>query len=431
MLVLAALVLTLVLGMGALSVDVGFYLHERQNVEGAVDAGALAGAALLPNNGTGAATAAMQFTLANDPNLTSAKVNISFRCLVHNVSTDVPLICNPKTDASWTASGSNQVSPCVPANGDVCNVIIVTANATQKFFLAPVLGMKQKSTGSVTSAACSGTCGGPPTTPVDVALVMDRTGSMSSTDLTNARTAANAILQSYNPSLQWVALGLLGPSTTTTTCSGSPSVNGNAASSAQYDTTTTAKWIPVGLSGTGAGAPVNEAYVNNGTLNASSRLVKAIACFNTSGTGTNLSTPIKMAKNYLLANGRPGVRKGIIFETDGTPNFNGAGNAADFTCQAAFNEAAAAKTAGIEIFTIGFGLAGTDICPDTSGTYHNKPATTVLADMATSSTDNGCTSAENTDGDHFFCLPKTSQLTSIFQAVAGSLAAGSILIPPP
>src|SRR3974377_2222713 len=41
-LVLATMILAIVLGMGALATDVGFYMHERQNVQNAVDSGALA-----------------------------------------------------------------------------------------------------------------------------------------------------------------------------------------------------------------------------------------------------------------------------------------------------------------------------------------------------------------------------------------------------
>src|SRR5512141_2287724 len=80
--VLSALIITIVLGMGALAVDVGFYLHERQNVQKAVDAGALAGAQLLPNNAATAASVATTFTLSNDPSLDPAKVSAPFRCLV-------------------------------------------------------------------------------------------------------------------------------------------------------------------------------------------------------------------------------------------------------------------------------------------------------------------------------------------------------------
>jgi Flp pilus assembly protein TadG len=441
MIVFAALIIVIVVGMGALAVDVGFFVHERENVQYAVDAGALAGAALLPNNGVGAATAAQNFTLLNDKGLNAGNVSVSFRCLVGNVATDVPASCDPKTDASWTTTSTGlKASPCVPANTDKCNVIVVSASNSVKFYLAPILHIKQGNTGSITSAACSGACGAPPTIPVDLVVIIDRTGSMSAADLTNARTAADALLQSYNPAIQYVALGTLGPSETSPSCSGANSPAAVlAASSGQYDETTVAKWIPVGLTGTGSpAAPVNEAYVNaNGTLNTNSTIVKGIACLNTSGTGTNLATPMKMAKQYLQAHGRPGVKWGIVLETDGTPNY-GVGTASNYTCQQASTEATAAKAAGIEVFTIGFGLVATDTCPDASGFWKSKPATNVLADMATLSADDkgGCTTqanadAENADGDHFFCQPKTAQLTSIFQTVASAASGSTRLISVP
>ena len=80
------------------------------------------------------------------------------------------------------------------------------------------------------------------------------------------------------------------------------------------------------------------------------------------------------------------------------------------------------------MYTIGFGVGSSDKCPDSSGTFLNKSVTYLLASMATSSTDNGCVAAENTDGDHFFCQPKSSDLSGIFQVIAGSLAAGAHLI---
>ncbi len=439
MIVFAALIIVIVVGMGALAVDVGFFVHERENVQYAVDAGALAGAALLPDNGTGAATAAQNFTLANDGGLSASNVSVSFRCLVGNVSTDVPSSCNPGADASWTTTSTGlQVSPCVPASGDKCNVIVVSASNSVKFFLSPVLHIKQGNTGSITSAACSGACGAPPTIPVDLAVIMDRTGSMSSSDLTNAKNAAKALLQTYNPAIQYVALGTLGPSQQTSSC-GSPNSPAKVlgASSAQYDETTIAKWVPIGLTGIGAPAPFNEAYLNpDGTLNTNSTIVKGINCLNTSSTGTNLATPMKKAKEYLLANGRSGVKKGIVFETDGEPNY-GTGTASNYTCAQSSAEATAAKAAGIEVFTIAFGLTSTTNCPDTSGFWHNKPATNVLADMATQpSVDNGCftqaaADAENADGDHFFCQPKTAQLASIFRTVASAASGSTRLVSVP
>lgn len=429
---LFAVLMTTFFGVGALVVDVGHLFHEREGIESAVDAGALAGAQSLPGDTAQAQSKAMEFVLANAHSLTAADVSITFRCLVGDRNhdgvpdaSDIPIACDPKHDASWTVAGGLAVSPCVPASGDKCNVIFVAASTDVAFSLAPVIGIRSGSTGTVTAAACRGACGGPPTTPSDVVVMIDRTGSMSSADLTNARNATNTLLQTYDPAVQWVGLGLLGPSQTSGTCGGANSpAKPLAASSAQY---ATASWVPVGL--TGIGAPLNEAYKNaNGTLNTNSTIVKAINCFNTSSTGTNLSAPIRAAQQYLQANGRPNVRKGIILETDGTPNFSGDGPAADYTCSKAAADAATAKAAGVAIVTVGFGLAASDMCPDTTGAYHNVSVLQLLADMATASTNGGCNDAENTDGDDFFCLPKTSQLSGIFQSAAATIAAAPRLL---
>jgi hypothetical protein len=205
---------------------------------------------------------------------------------------------------------------------------------------------------------------------------------------------------------------------------------GLGASAAQYGSVYPGdlnKWIPVGL--TGPGAPVNESYLNPaGTaLNTGSMIVKTIECLGTSSTGTNLSTPIAMARQYLAANGRAGATKAILFETDGTPNF-GAGNSADYTCLAANNEATTAKAAGIEIYTVGFGITGADLCPDTTGAWRTKSVTNVLASMANSSIDNGCTTAENNDGDHYYCQPKSADLKSVFLSAVTALTGSTRLI---
>jgi hypothetical protein len=144
-----------------------------------------------------------------------------------------------------------------------------------------------------------------------------------------------------------------------------------------------------------------------------------------------------MAAYELRNNGRTGVRKGIIFETDGQPNA-AVGSGPNY-CNLASNAATAAKAVatgaplGIEIFTIGFGLdaasGGDPACPDTSGPWNGKTATALLAGMSTGPTvgTTTCSAAENTDGDHFYCVGKTgasTDLSDIFKATAAQLAKG-------
>ena len=202
------------------------------------------------------------------------------------------------------------------------------------------------------------------------------------------------------------------------------------------------KWIPIGFTGTDSDSPppaYNEAYVNSsGVPNPASHIVSAISCFNAGYDGTNLATPIVMATYYLQHYGRPKDTWGILLETDGQP-YPGPGSASDYTCSAASSAAIAAKNTTnasgipIQIFTVGYGLDGSNdvACPDTGSTpadshgvsWSGKKATTLLASMATQpSVDGGCPGTSNTDGDHFFCQPKTSDLTAIFSQIALNFA---------
>ena len=61
-------------------------------------------------------------------------------------------------------------------------------------------------------------CWGAATVPVDLAIVIDRSSSMSAADLTNAKNAAKSVLSLYDPALQHLAFGVLGGSSTTTLC---------------------------------------------------------------------------------------------------------------------------------------------------------------------------------------------------------------------
>ena len=195
------------------------------------------------------------------------------------------------------------------------------------------------------------------------------------------------------------------------------------------DPNAVASWIPVGFSGTDTGTPTftdagvrgyNEAYSSGGAVVASSHIAQAIGCFDMSGTGTNLATPIDMAAQYLMTYGRTGAKKGIIIETDGTPGSCPATLSStvcnEFTTAAAQGAADAAKAAGIVIFTIGYsGSGGVDA--------------TLLGNMASTQVGtSACDAAENTDGDDFFCTPSPTELATVFQSAAAALAGGPHLV---
>ncbi|MGH2408295.1 MAG: VWA domain-containing protein [Candidatus Limnocylindrales bacterium] len=441
-LVLFVLVLVAVMGAAALVIDVGILRTTNARLQNAFDAGALAGSALLPDDPNGASALAYQFALRNYPDLTPADVTVTFRCVIGGLSgapraSDVQAgVCNPGLNHAFTCNvtgcqnaGSppvNWEADCVPAEGNKCNTIVLTGKVNVAYHFGPAVGVDSGSTQLVTAVGCTGLCGQKPTNPIDLVIIVDRSGSMSGVDATNARTATDSVRKSYDPAEQWIGLSLLGPSQTTAGCQ---SWHSNANPGTAAFPADLRRWVPIGLSGDSP-APNVDAY----TTDPLSPLAHAIACFDVNGS-TDLSDPIYAAIFELTNYGRANATKGIIMMTDGQPNQSVAAPVGNNYCAEASQAATTAKNAGIEFFTIGFGLDGGNnaTCDDSTGAWHGLQARTLLASMATQpSVDGGCEGTSNTDGDHFFCVPKTAgisgNLTTQFQRAASALAGGTKLI---
>jgi Flp pilus assembly protein TadG len=425
-LVLFSLALVVIMGFAAMVIDVGVLRNSNQNLWNALDAGALAGASQLPADATNAKTLALQYAKENYPGGLPAGVSVTYRCLIASTGSaprlsDVPAVCDPGSNSTWTCSTTICTAVCLPASGDTCNTIVLQDSVTVPYHLGPAVGVESGTTQRVVSAACKGACGAKPDVPVDLMVVVDRTGSMSGVDTANARAAADSVRKAYDPAQQWMGFGMLGPSATGGSCITTPAATiGTANLPADLG-----RWVPVRLSG--AGAPVNQDYTSS-----SSTFAQAVGCFTNSGTGTDLNDPVTAAAYELVHDGRPNVTKGIILMTDGQPNTSTL--AGPNYCALSNNAATAAKNLGIEVFTIGFGLDGANdiACPDTSGAWKGKLATNLLASMATNSVVAGCPGASNDDGDHFFCVAKTAgastNLASLFKQAANQLAGSTRLV---
>jgi hypothetical protein len=430
--VLFTMFLVVLLGFAALVIDLGVLRGANQNLWNAFDAGALAGASQLPADGAAAEALARKYADENYPGgLNGTPVDVSFRCLIGDRDgnglpdlADVPLTCDPGTVAAsdWRCANGVCAAPCDPAAGDSCNTVVLSGQVEVPYQFAPAVGVDGGSTQIVLSAACRGPCGSLPVVPVDVALIVDRTSSMNGVDTANARAAADSVRKLYNPTAQWLSFSMLGPSQTGQTCATKPATSIGTA----MPPTDLRRWVPIGL--TGAGAAFGQDYSAS-----NSPMANAIACFTNSSTGTDLTDPIPMAVYDLTHNGRPGVKKGIILMSDGQPNAST--TSTSNYCAQANAAATAAKNAGVEIFTVGFGLDGSNdiACPDTSGAWKGRMATELLASMADSSAaDNGCPGSENTDDDHYFCVPKTAgastDLSKAFKTAAAALAKGTKLV---
>ncbi len=458
-LVLSAFLLIVLLALAALAVDITLQSGDRQQLWNSSDAAALAGAALLPD-GLAAEAQAMDTALANDDEL-AGDVNPTFRCLVGDRNNDgqpdadeVPFVCDPGADVPasgppWVCADGICTAPCVPADGDKCNTIVLETEKTTDYAFAPVIGFDEGTTGII-SAACRGSCGAALSGPVDLILVLDRSGSMtnesevpvgSPNDMDQVERASLAVLDFFDPAFQHVGLAVLPPADKLDECDRANPVEDG-------------RFLVVGLSNDYKDT-LNYDFDGDGTddVDSTSELVNIIRCSTDGGT-TNLGSPIRDtaaqttelnddAFSELLNNGRPGVKKGILFLSDGGANQP---SSHPHPCEYAGIQATAAKNQGIEIYTIGFGVDDpgapgrmVNCDRDEAGPYgqilyppDGAPVTRLLADMASQPSDDNCTVAttdlENNDDDNFFCIPKDEDLADVFLAVAIQFAQGSRLV---
>jgi hypothetical protein len=380
-------------------------------------------------------------------------------------TSQIPATCNPVSAGGvYTVSSTlkcNSTICAIPCSGsDVCNTVKVSDTKPVPYSFAPVIGINSGSTGSVSSAACKGSCGNIPINPMDVAVIADRTTSMLDGDVTAMITGIKGMFQVMTPSQQYVALGTIGRSklnATSTTCSGTTL----KALTEPSGVDTQGPWIPV---------PFSNVYLNTDkTINTGSTLVNGVECLkNKSSTGTHLASPMKAAARYLLGYDNPNdllslpartgtVRKAIIFETDGAPNesintsasltaLNPAGDIENTNKDTACNNfkavATAAKTAipPILVVTVAFNITSTDTC---SGSGTTNKLGDVMAAAASnaplggaSTADQNCADAsvgggrykENHDGDYFFCAGTGTDMADIFATAFYQIANGVRLI---
>ena len=256
---------------------------------------------------------------------------------------------------------------------------------------------------------------------MDLVVILDRTGSMSGVDTDNARNAADSLRKSLDPNLQWLGFSVLGPSRLGSWCkTEADSVIGSA------NTADLRRWVPIGLTGTGA--LFGSSYSSD-----SSDMANAIDCFRNSSTRTDIADPVRMATYELETYGRANAKQAILLLSDGQPNRSTTGT--NNFCLESDKAAADAKAKGIEMFTVGFGLDGSNDkdCADNDGIWRGRMATDLLASMATDSVkDGGCPGTENSDGDNYYCLPKTSgastDLADVFQVAVQKLTGHSRLV---
>src|SRR4051794_33163153 len=220
--------------------DVGHAYFVHRTLQADADAAATAGANELPSIG-GAVSTARSFSGSNGGK--NARDNVP------GVSTTVTTTCLPQ-------------APCNPVNA-----VTVRQQTEVKTFFARVVGID-----SINISAKATACSPCTTRPLDIMLVLDRTGSMcwdhsgrpdpACSDLNNAREGMKTFLRFMDPSIVRVGLAVFPPAVSMSQrCAKPPDLSSYDDRSAPYVV-----------------SQLSHDYLVDGELNPASDLVATIGC---------------------------------------------------------------------------------------------------------------------------------------------------------
>lgn len=391
------------LGMTAMVADVGDVYYSYNELQASTNAAALAGAEGLPTSGAQATAYAKAYSsqsggsnLYGNLNITNATYTLG--CVTGSVSSGIRCIS--------TGSGSN-----------TANAIQVTQTAAVRTYFAAVFGTSSVSL----TATATGLMPAPSTTAYNIAVVIDTTASMSTSDtscgtgqtrLSCSLSGVQTLLGSLNPctaagcgsltsgnyanSLDRVSLFTFpelsdaAQATDDTNCSGTrPGITPYT-----FPSSTGTTYSPGTTSPTYQVTPYLSNYQTvtsgnpTGTLNGSSTTVDAVGgksgCAGMSdpgGEGTYYAGVIYAAEASLIAEqaANPGSQNSLIIVSDGAATSSksqmssGAGSSGTYPsynneCQQAVTAAQAGTAAGITVYSVAYG-SPTSGCTTDSGSY--------------------------------------------------------------
>jgi Flp pilus assembly protein TadG len=436
-LTVVALALVALLGISAFAIDVGFAYYAKRQLQSATDAAALAGAQDLPAATTAVATATSYATANKPANLSGINFTYQTKC----------------TATAVIATGCNAaVNP---------NAIVVTGTATTNTWFARIFGINSFSV-SARANACS-PCS---STPVDIVIAIDRTGSMcldedndhDCTDLNNAKAGVRTMLGMLNPPYSQIGMIAFPPlqSTSTNVCS---SPQGTSNDYTAYDSANRGYLAD----------QIGSDYKTAGVLNTNSGLYKHTVsgdsgCILADGY-TSYSEALRRAQAELNAHGRANVPDVIVFLTDGEANIGSIygvddpvyppGNLDDEQpCHTAINVADNIKAAGTTIYSIGYALGSNTKCTGGGWTWidavpavKNKKGQIITpaipahyCDPAVDDEDCKHRASDHNESPtiysddtvediaspgNFYNKPSAGQLNTIFAAIATDIGSGS------
>lgn len=363
-----AMVVVLLMMAGAV-IDIGNAYRVKRALQASADAAATAGADDLPDPVLAVASAHRYGSENSGLNP------------IHGVS-----------GVQLSADANCNTGPqfCAPAN-----TVSVTERVTIDTYFLKIIGIDQIPI-KVTAQACS-PCG---SVPLDIVMVLDRTGSMTGAKLTNAKLGVEAFLGSLDPTSDNVSLAVLPPAA-------SLDARCDPGNTNSYDDPG-APYVVV---------PLSDDYQNpDGSLNASSDLVSTLRCTQPGG-GTAYAHALDAARDELDAHGRPGVQKVIILLSDGAanngPRFYPPSSAyRTQPCHEAIAIADADRAANVLMYSIAYD-AGGELCKTESGANENPQIT---AEQALEQIANP---------GNYYNQPDPASLRGIFLAISADMQHGT------
>ena len=383
--VMFAVCLVMVLGAAALVIDVGYAYYVKRQLQASADAAALAGAQSLPDPATASATA-FQYGGGDGGK---------------NENGTVP----PVTTKVTTKCVS--VAPCNPVNA-----IVVEQSAVVPTHFAKLLGLDAFHV-DVKATACS-PCGA---RPLDIMLVLDRTGSMCQDsngntqsgcpDLANAKQGVRDFIAFMDPTIDKIGLAVFPPAASQSAPCSTPDAGDYDSSSAPYVL-----------------AQLAQDYKTGTALNESSRLVSTVNCLKANGT-TAYATAIEKAQAELDARGRSNAADIIVFFSDGAANYGPSyySNTSPYRrqpCRQGVTSAGASKARGTTIYSIGYDLnalgGGANVCKSYSGSLESPAITAYQAIQGIAS-----------GTDKFFNQPSAGELQTIYTQIAAEISGARLI----
>jgi Flp pilus assembly protein TadG len=433
----------MLLAVTGFALDFGHaYLVQRQ-LQSGVDAAALAGAQHLP-------VAADVIPVAQQYGPTAGAKNAT--TTVKSATTTVTMRCIQSAPGCQQASGNY-------------NAVRVDAIAPVRTLFGRVIGIE-----SIRVRATATACSPCTAKPLDIALVLDRTGSMcqtgggtpdpNCTDLNNAKNGIRTFLGFMDPTIDFVSLIMFPPALDQsfvgkcpyTPWDGTPNPNppppGSSTQGRYYGYDVWWPYWDPAIRGTPSVytiASMSNDYLvqSNGTwiLNPSSTLVQRLGC--TKGAGnTHYASAIEEAQHELDRNGRGNIQDVIIFLSDGAANTSNVRLSA--TGPGAWRADAAHITrpcgSGVEaanrikqqprqpgptiFYTIGYDLDAGGAAPERCRAANATTGHATATNEACGSW--GCTAydairAIASDPANFYNKPDPGQLNTIFTRIAADL----------